>query len=187
LNGRCDKAVMFSGRASLFSLTTVALVAGGLVTARINRASMGSEVITEPMAHAAVVGNKDLAVPPGPASGQRTSRSADGLFYVTARVNGKPMRFLVDTGASVVVLTAADARLAGLNLANHSFSANVETVGGNTQMAWTTLEHVEIAGRDVQKVRAAIVQNGLGVSLLGQNALAKLASVTIEGDQLSIR
>jgi len=115
------------------------------------------------------------------------TRAADGLFYIDALVNGEPIRFLVDTGASVVVLTPADARRAGVQLEDRHYNAHVETVGGKTAMAWTTLDHVTVAGRKVRQLRAAVVQNGLGVSLLGQNMLSKLASVTIEGDNLRLR
>jgi aspartyl protease family protein len=115
------------------------------------------------------------------------TRAADGLFYIEAMVNGEPVRFLVDTGASVVVLTPEDARRVGVRLNDGHYNAHVDTVGGKTPMAWTTLDHVTVAGRRVHQLRAAVVRNGLGVSLLGQNMLSKLASVTIEGDNLRLR
>lgn len=121
------------------------------------------------------------------ATASEFTRAADGLFYVEAMVNGEPVRFLVDTGASVVVLTPADARRVGVRLDEGHYNAHVETVGGKTAMAWTTLDHVTVAGRKVRQLRAAVVRDGLGVSLLGQNMLSQLASVTIEGDNLRLR
>ncbi|HWW65435.1 MAG TPA: TIGR02281 family clan AA aspartic protease [Sphingomonadaceae bacterium] len=120
-------------------------------------------------------------------SASEFTRAADGLFYIQATVNGEPVRFLVDTGASVVVLTPEDARRVGARLDEDRYSAHVETVGGKAAMAWTTLDHVTVAGRKVHQLRAAVVRDGLGVSLLGQNMLSKLASVTIEGDRLRLR
>jgi len=114
-------------------------------------------------------------------------RAPDGLFYIDAVVNGTPVHFLVDTGASVVTLTPADARRVGVPMDDGHFSAHVETAGGKAAMAWTTLDHVTVAGRQVRQLRAAVVRDGLGVSLLGQNLLSQLASVTIEGDRLSLR
>jgi len=114
-------------------------------------------------------------------------RERDGLFYVNATINGQRLRMLVDTGASVMVLTAADARLVGAAPETINYDRSVETVGGSAAMAWTTLSRVELAGRDIRNVRAAVVREGLGVSLLGQNMLAQFHSVTISAGQLSLR
>jgi aspartyl protease family protein len=112
-------------------------------------------------------------------------RASDGLFYVTAAINGQPVRFLVDTGASVIVLSARDAARTGL-ASQARYDAHIETASGNAPMAWTKIDKVEIGGRQVSGLRAAVVQQGLSVSLLGQNALAKLGPVTMEGDRLRL-
>jgi len=59
-------------------------------------------------------------------------------------------------------------------------------VTASAPMAWTKIDKVEIGGRQVAGLRAAVVQQGLSVSLLGQNALAKLGPVTMEGDRLRL-
>lgn len=117
----------------------------------------------------------------------RTDRHSDGLFYVQAKVNGKPIRFLVDTGASYMVLTDADARSAGIVMDRDKFVGRVSTVGGDAAMAWTRLERIELAGHDVRGLSAVVVRDGLGVSLLGQNMLAKLDSVTLTAGKLHLR
>lgn len=119
--------------------------------------------------------------------GKRIARASDGLFYVRAEVNGHKMRFLVDTGASVTVLRAADAKALGLAPQADRFGQRIETAGGGTAMAWTRLASVKLAGRELHDVRAAVVRQGLGVSLLGQNMLGRLQSVKIERDQLELR
>ena len=136
------------------------------------------------IAQAAIVAPAPALV--GDSTGMRSARAADGLFYVHADVNGHAVRFLVDTGASVVVLTPADAAAVGVAPHPDSFDAHVETAGGKAAMAWATLDEVRIAGRRVRGVRAAVVREGLGVSLLGQNMLARLGSVRMEGDQLEL-
>ncbi len=112
------------------------------------------------------------------------ARAGDGLFYVTGRVNGADIRFLVDTGANVVVLTRADAARAGVSPA--AFQAKVQTANGPAPMAWTKLDQLSIAGRDVRGVDAGITHTGLGVSLLGQNVLSRLGSVTLTNDSLVV-
>lgn len=155
-------------------------------------AAMGMWQAARPMpapaaaqAHAAIVA-PDRTTSSDPA-GMRATRAADGLFYVRASVNGRPVRFLVDTGASVVVLTPADAAAVGLAPHPDSFDSHVETAAGKAPMAWATIDEISIAGRQVRGVRAAVMRDGLGVSLLGQNMLARLGSVRMEGDQLELR
>ena len=117
----------------------------------------------------------------------RTVRADDGLFYVTGLVNGSPVRFLVDTGASVVMLTRADAERVGAVRGDQSFDASVDTANGASAMAWTTLRRISVAGRDIRTVQAAVPQSGLPVSLLGQNVLSQLGPVTLNGDRLEMK
>lgn len=158
-----------------------------LGAARANRDVLASRLV--PVAHAAVPDMMEAGMSASGASPavQDIQRGADGLFYVTAKVNGRTLRFLVDTGASVVVLTAADAAAVGVVPEEKHYNGRVETVGGTTAMAWTTLDHVHIAGHDIHKLKAVVVRSGLGVSLMGQNMLAELESVTFRDDRLSLR
>lgn len=115
----------------------------------------------------------------------RAVKEADGLFYVTARVNGTPIRFVVDTGANVVVLTGSDARRAGVT--SGVGSERIETAAGGSTMRWAMLDRVDLAGRQLSGTRAAVVEDGLKISLLGQNALSQLNSVTLVGERLELR
>jgi aspartyl protease family protein len=109
-------------------------------------------------------------------------RSDDGLFYVDAEINGASVHFLVDTGASMIVLTAEDARRVGAAPSDYSLSA--DTAAGKSKMAKVTLANMRVGATSAEAVPAAVAQKELGVSLLGQNWLSHLASVTIEGDRM---
>jgi len=123
----------------------------------------------------------------GPSStGAQYRRSADGLFHLNASVNGKPVRFVLDTGSSVVVLTRADAQALGINPTRREFDNVVQTASGNAPIAWTTLDHVRVGDRHARRVSAIVVQDGLPISLLGQNVISQLGSVTIDGDRLKL-
>lgn len=113
-------------------------------------------------------------------------RASDGLFYVTGLVNGHTVRFLVDTGASVVMLTRKDAAAVGVDIKRGAFQSRVRTANGASSMAWTTLPHIDVAGHRLSDIDAAVPQNGLPVSLLGQNVLRQLGPVTIDGDRLRV-
>lgn len=100
----------------------------------------------------------------------------DGLFYVDAQVNGRSVRFVIDTGSSVVVLTRADALRVGVE-PGPTASVKLETAGGSSNMRWATLDRILLAGQRVTKVDAAIVDSDLPVSLMGQSMLSRLDSV----------
>lgn len=146
----------------------------------------------EPSAAGALIVDPAPLPPPVPVilpkgAGHRVQRSADGMFYLTAHINGRPVRFLIDTGASMVVLSSRDARATGLAKGEIDYHGSVRTVNGEARVAPVSIDRIRIAGRNLDNVDAAIVEDGIGVSLLGQNALGRLSSMSIEGDQLTLR
>jgi aspartyl protease family protein len=114
-------------------------------------------------------------------------RAPDGLFYINARVNGTPVRFLVDTGASTIVLTQNDAARAGVLPDNDAYNESADTAGGKTAMARTKLAFLTAAATERRDVDAVIASEGLGVSLLGQSWLSQLESLQIKGDRMVMR
>lgn len=114
-------------------------------------------------------------------------RAPDGLFYVNAQVNGASVRFLVDTGASTIVLTKDDAARAGVLPDIQAFSESADTAGGKTAMARTKLAHLAAGTTERRDVDAVVASEGLGVSLLGQSWLSQLESLQITGDRLVMR
>ncbi|TMJ20283.1 MAG: TIGR02281 family clan AA aspartic protease [Alphaproteobacteria bacterium] len=111
-------------------------------------------------------------------------RAADGHFYVDAQVNGASVRFLVDTGASVVALTGADARRAGIALP--STRASARGAGGVIEVIPVTIDRVAIGPLEARDVRAAVADQ-LQVSLLGQSYLERVGTVEISGDRMVLR
>ncbi|MEN2785575.1 TIGR02281 family clan AA aspartic protease [Sphingomonas qilianensis] len=114
----------------------------------------------------------------------RWQRAPDGLFYVNATVNGVRVRFLVDTGASVTVLTSEDARRVGAGAIGPA--TTIATVGGSAPMRWTELEKVALGGKRLGRISAAVVDRPGGVSLLGQNTLRRMKTFSINGDELTL-
>lgn len=127
----------------------------------------------------------DAPVPP-PAEALKVPRSPDGQFYVTGLVNGVAVRFVVDTGASTVMLTPHDAGRVGLNIGGEKFTARARTAGGYTAVAPVRLQRVALGDREVQDVPAAVTSVDTGASLLGMSFLQRLRRVTIEGDVLRL-
>ncbi|HYE45053.1 MAG TPA: TIGR02281 family clan AA aspartic protease [Caulobacter sp.] len=111
--------------------------------------------------------------PPSPA---QVTKSADGHYWATADVDGSAVRFLVDTGATAVALTADDARRLGLDLSKLDYRVDVTTADGKTRAAQVKLRSVTIAGARVENVDALVLEGGLKTSLLGMSYLGRLSS-----------
>ncbi len=114
-------------------------------------------------------------------------KAADGHFWAEAQVQGRHVRFLVDTGASSVALTAADAKRLGIEVRDLAFDRPVSTAAGKTHAAAVTLDWVSVSGVRVEDVQALVVQDGLEVSLLGMTYLGRLSRFEASGDQLILR
>ncbi len=113
-------------------------------------------------------------------------RDLDATIEVEAKANGHSIRFVVDTGATVVVLNRADAAKLGLTYESLPGRAQMRTVNGSSAMRWARIERMEMAGKRIEQISAAVVDGALPVSLMGQNALQQLGTVTLSGDTLTI-
>jgi aspartyl protease family protein len=113
------------------------------------------------------------------------NRRLNGEFAIAAHVNGARVTFLFDTGASVVVLTAADARRAGINLGSLAYDVQVTTANGQALAAEVRLDEVAIGPIAMRNVRALVAKPGaLEESLLGMSFLERLKSYAVERDRL---
>lgn len=122
-----------------------------------------------------------------PLAGRVIRRHSDGLFYVEALAsNGQTIRFVVDTGATVVVLNREDAARLGMPFESLENKGSMRTVGGPSDMRWAKIDRLDMAGKRIEKISAAVVSSGLPVSLMGQNALEQLGTVTLRGDTMTI-
>ena len=135
-----------------------------------------------------------IAAPEPTARGVATAPAGNTLVYpaneqghviVEAEVNGASMRLLVDTGASLVTLTAEDARAAGIRRGELVFNHRVSTANGSVQMAQVTLREVRIGQLSLYDVPAAVLEN-LNISLLGMSFLGRLQSYEMRDGNLTI-
>jgi aspartyl protease family protein len=116
-----------------------------------------------------------------PASLTNNSRSLviagdrQGHFQVEARVDGRRIGFLVDTGASVIALTAKDAARLGIHPRPSEYTVQVHTANGITKAAPVQLGMVELGNIVVRDVRALVQAEGaLSENLLGMSFLSRV-------------
>jgi aspartyl protease family protein len=115
------------------------------------------------------------------------ARAADGHFYIDATSIGSPIRFLVDTGASGIVLTPADARRMGYEPVDEDFSQYFQTANGTVRGAPVVLEELRIGDRFFYNLWASINEAPMSDSLLGMAFLRELESFEVRGDRLILR
>ena len=108
-----------------------------------------------------------------------------GHFTLTAAANGASLRFLVDTGASLVFLTPEDARAAGFGRGELVFSQRVQTANGTVRAAPLTLREVRLEQLSIDRVPAAVIEN-LDQSVLGMSFLKRLKSFEMREGTLTI-
>jgi len=101
-------------------------------------------------------------------------RSRDGHFYVAGRINGQPVTFMVDTGASSVSVNSALAGRLGLPRGR---PVAIGTAGGMTQGEEVIGQAVMLGGITVREVRIIVLAGMPGEALLGQNVLRHLEVV----------
>ena len=125
---------------------------------------------------------------PAPAAvDARVSKAGDGHFWAQAYVNGRPLRVLVDTGASEVALTRADARRLGVDVSGLDYDRPVVTADGRMRAARVRLARVSVGGAEVRDVDALVVRQGLNASLLGMSYLGRLSGFSADREALTLR
>lgn len=114
----------------------------------------------------------------------QVSKAADGHYWAEANVNGRAVRFLVDTGATTVALTLEDARRLGFDPAKLDYVYDVVTAEGRVKAAGVKLATISVAGARVDDVQALVIEKGLDTSLLGMSYLGRLRA--FEATQTSL-
>lgn len=110
-----------------------------------------------------------------------------GHFLADAAVNGTHVRFMVDTGASVIALSAYDAQRLRMDLKKLNFNIPLDTANGKNFAALVTLDEVRIGSISRRNMQAVVVRDGLEQSLLGMSFLNSLGSFEISDGVLILR
>jgi aspartyl protease family protein len=110
-----------------------------------------------------------------------------GGFFVMGQVNGAPVRFLIDTGASDIVLSPDDARRAGVDLAALNYSGVYETANGAGRGARVTADSLTVGQIQLSGVGMTVNQAPMSASLLGMTFLRRLDAFEVRGRTLILK
>lgn len=111
--------------------------------------------------------------------------AADGHYYVDALVNDSYVTFLIDTGASDIVLTRDDARRIGLDPDMLQFSGMAETANGTVATAPVTIDHMILGPYEDSALHASVSDGDMQGSLLGMSYLGQF-DLRFVGERLMI-
>ena len=111
-------------------------------------------------------------------------RAGDGHYYLSLDLNGEPVTFVVDTGASDIVLTREDATRVGIDPATLRFSGRATTANGVVATARARVDEVAL-GPIVDRGLPVSVNDGeMRESLLGMTYLNRFERIEFSGGRL---
>lgn len=113
-------------------------------------------------------------------------KRADGHFYTTVMVNDKPINFLVDTGASQIVLAMKDAKTLGFDPSKLTFWNVANTANGQVRTAPVRLDSMVLGPYLETNLRASVNEGAMEISLLGMEYLNRFSSIQMSQNELKI-
>jgi aspartyl protease family protein len=113
-------------------------------------------------------------------------RSSDHHYYADAQVNGRPVHFMIDTGASETALTPDDAQSIGIAVDPTKYEVIGDGASGMVRGQYVQLKSIDLGGIKQQGAKAVVV-DGASVSLLGQPFLEKVDEIVIRQGEMRLR
>ncbi|MDA9573558.1 TIGR02281 family clan AA aspartic protease [Rickettsiales bacterium] len=105
-------------------------------------------------------------------------------FYANVKINNKNIRFLIDTGATDMVLSLRDARRVGIDLERLIFSKPYQTANGISYGASVILRDIKFGNLNLKNIPASVNNSDMGVSLLGMSFLRNFTKYEFYQDKL---
>lgn len=151
----------------LLSLAVTLMVAGVLVARWADR--------TRPVPSTSAMAAAPTSSSPANSRAITVARGSDGHFRVEARIDGRRMELVVDTGASQIALRESDAARLGIHPTSRDYRVKVSTANGFTRAALVQLQMVEVGDIIVRDIPALVhPDEALGVNLLGMSFLSRV-------------
>lgn len=164
------------GRGNLNKMAQQAAIWGLIFLGVVAGYGLWNDVSRELAPRQQMVGDATLEVP----------RQRDGHFYVTAQSGDAVLDFVIDTGASDVVLTQADARRAGIDLGALAYTGSAATANGVVRTARTRLGELTLGGFTDRNVTVWVNEGEMDMSLLGMTYLRRFEKLEIADDVLRL-
>ncbi len=113
-------------------------------------------------------------------------RSPDGHYYIATEVNGAAVQFVLDTGATMLVLTREDATAAGLDPDTLAFTGRAMTANGEVRTAPVRLDTLTLGPATDRDIPAVVNSGEMAQSLMGMTYLQRWGKIEIAGGELTL-
>ncbi|MGV6812558.1 MAG: retropepsin-like aspartic protease family protein [Brevirhabdus sp.] len=114
-------------------------------------------------------------------------KGRDGHFHLTLAVDGVDVSFVVDTGASGIVLSTDDARRIGIDTDDLAYLGSANTANGEVRTARVTLKEIRLGDFRDRRVSAWVNEGEMDGSLLGMSYLNRFDRIEITGNRLVLQ
>ncbi len=165
---------LLQNRHNLGKLAQQAAVWALIFVGAIAAAGLWSDIRDDVAPRQSVIGDARIEVP----------RSGDGHYYLRADINGAPVDFVVDTGATDLVLSRRDAARAGIDPDDLAYLGTAVTANGMVRTAAVRLDSVRIGAIEDQGVRAVVTDGDFDGSLMGMGYLGLYERMIFENNRL---
>ncbi|MEO1640030.1 MAG: TIGR02281 family clan AA aspartic protease [Pseudomonadota bacterium] len=167
-------SAIVAGRKNMGKMAQQAAIWGLIFIGVIGAYGLWDDISGDVNPRQAVISDNVIEVPLG----------NDGHYNLTLEVNGSAVDFVVDTGASQVVLSQADAARVGLDLADLRYTGTAFTANGAVRTAPVTLNAVTLGPITDRGIRAVVNEGAMDSSLLGMTYLNLFERIEIADDRL---
>lgn len=114
-------------------------------------------------------------------------RAPDGHYYLDLEIDGTTVRFVIDTGASDVVLTKGDAQRVGIDVDNLFFGDIANTANGEVRTARVRLKNVKLGEIVDLSLGASVNAGEMRTSLLGMTYLQRYSKIELGGGTMVLK
>ncbi|KQI72620.1 aspartyl protease [Loktanella sp. 5RATIMAR09] len=167
-------SAIVAGRSNMGKMAQQAAIWALIFVGVIGAYGLWEDITNDVNPRQAILSDGAIAVP----------RSNDGHYHLTLDVNGTPIDFVIDTGASQVVLSQRDAARIGINADALNFSGMASTANGVVRTAPVVLDQVTLGGITDRNVPAVVNGGAMDNSLLGMTYLGLYNRIEISNGEL---
>jgi len=161
-------------RHQLGNLTQMAALWGLIFLGAIAAVGLWEDIRRTTLPNQTIVADGSIELP----------RAPDGHYYAILSLNDASVRFMVDTGATQVVLTSEDAQRVGLDPEKLVFLGRADTANGPIKTAFSRVKTISLGPYTDQNIGVSVTQANLGVSLLGMSYLQRFSRVEISQNRM---
>ncbi|WP_321323750.1 TIGR02281 family clan AA aspartic protease [uncultured Parasphingorhabdus sp.] len=114
----------------------------------------------------------------------RIRQSADGHFWVDAKVNATPVRFLIDSGATTTAMALRTAQAADIDISSSPFPVVLSTANGSVEAQRGVIQSIQVGPLKMQDLPVVVAEEFGDANVIGMNFLSKLGSWRVAGGEM---